>query len=101
MGLRDDKSPREVRREQPELQSIRFVYPQQELRGLESQWQEALTRRDEAILDRLMADDDVLTTVSGEVVKKARVLAEVKSANATADVRNTEAAVRICGDVQS
>jgi ketosteroid isomerase-like protein len=72
---------------------------EQELRSLESQWQEALTRRDVAMLDRLMADDYVLTTVSGEVVNKARVLAEVKSANATADVRNTEVAVRVYGDV--
>jgi ketosteroid isomerase-like protein len=71
----------------------------QELRNLEGQWQEALTGRDVAILDRLMADDYVLTTVSGEVVNKARVLAEVKSANATADVRNTEVAVRVYGDV--
>ena len=68
---------------------------EQELRGLENQWQEALTRRDVAMLDRLMADDYVLTTVGGEVVNKARVLAEVKSANATADVRNTEVAVRV------
>jgi len=72
---------------------------EQELRKLESHWQEALTQRDVAMLDRLMADDYVLTTVSGEVVNKARVLAEVKSANATADVRNTEVAVRVYGDV--
>ncbi|PYS60844.1 MAG: hypothetical protein DMF74_17665 [Acidobacteria bacterium] len=72
---------------------------EQELRRLENQWQEALSRPDLAILDRLMADDYVLTTVSGEVVNKARVLAEVKSANATAEVRNTEVAVRVYGDV--
>ena len=72
---------------------------EQELRSLESQWQEALTRRDLAILDRLMADDYALTTVSGGVVNKARVLAEVKSANATADVRNTDVAVRVYGEV--
>ena len=72
---------------------------EQELRGLESQWQEALTRRDVAILDRLMADEYVLTTVSGEVVNKARVLAEVKSANAPAEVRNTDVAVRVYRDV--
>jgi len=72
---------------------------EQELRSLENQWQEALTRRDVAMLDRLMSDDYVLTTVGGEVVNKARVLAEVKSAHATADVRNTEVAVRIYGDV--
>jgi ketosteroid isomerase-like protein len=72
---------------------------EQELRRLEGQWQEALTRRDVTMLDRLMADDYVLTTVSGEVVNKARVLAEVKSTNATADVRNTEVAVRVFGDV--
>jgi ketosteroid isomerase-like protein len=72
---------------------------EQELRTLESQWQAALTRRDLAILDRLMADDYVLTTVSGEVVNKARVLAELKSANATAEVRNTEVSARVYGDV--
>jgi len=72
---------------------------EQELRSLENQWQEALTRRDVAMLDRLMSDDYVLTTVGGEVVNKARVLAEVKSAHATADVRNTEVAVRVYGDV--
>jgi ketosteroid isomerase-like protein len=72
---------------------------EQKLRSLEDQWQKALTRRDVAMLDRLMADDYVLTTVSGEVVNKARVLADVKSLNATADVRNTEVAVRVYGDV--
>ena len=72
---------------------------EQELRSLENQWQEALTRRDVAMLDRLMSDDYVLTTVGGEVVNKARVLAGVKSAHATADVRNTEVAVRVYGDV--
>jgi ketosteroid isomerase-like protein len=72
---------------------------EQELRKLESQWQEALTQRDVAMLDQLMADDYMLTTVSGEVVNKARVLAEIKSANATANVRNTDVAVRIYEDV--
>ncbi len=51
------------------------------------------------MLDRLMAEDYLLTTVSGEVVNKARVLEEVKSANATAEVRNTDVAVRVYGDV--
>src|SRR5438128_698781 len=72
---------------------------ERELRKLESHWQEALTQRDVVMLDRLMADDYVLTTVSGEVVNKSRVLAEVKSANATADVRNTEVAVRVYRNV--
>ena len=71
---------------------------EQELRELETHWQEALTRRDVAMLDRLMAEDYVLTTVSGEVVNKARVLAEVKSSNATAEVHNTDVAVRVYGD---
>jgi uncharacterized protein (TIGR02246 family) len=72
---------------------------EQELRRLETQWQEALTQRDMAMLDRLMADDYVLTTVSGEVVNKARVLKEVKSTNATAEVHNTDVAVRVYGEV--
>ena len=46
-----------------------------------------------------MADEYLLTTVSGEVVNKARVLAEVKSANATAEVHNTDVAVRVYRDV--
>lgn len=69
------------------------------MRELETHWQEALTRRDVAMLDRLMAEDYVLTTVSGEVVNKARVLAEVKSSNATPEVRNTDVTVRVYGDV--
>ena len=71
----------------------------QELRNLERRWQEALTQRDVTMLDRLMAEDYVLTTVSGEVVNKLRVLEEVKSSNATAEVRNTDVAVRVYGDV--
>jgi ketosteroid isomerase-like protein len=72
---------------------------EQELRKLETHWQEALTQRDVTMLDQLMADDYVLTKVSGEVVNKARVLAEVKSANVAADVHNTEVAVRVYRDV--
>jgi len=72
---------------------------EEELRNLERQWQEALMQRDLTLLDRLMADDYALITVSGEVVNKARVLAEIKSVNAIADVRNTEVAVRVFGDV--
>jgi ketosteroid isomerase-like protein len=72
---------------------------EQELRKLETHWQKALTQRDVTMLDRLMADEYLLTTVSGEVVNKARVLAEVKSANATAEVRNTDVAVRVYRDV--
>lgn len=71
---------------------------EQELRELEARWQEALTRRDVAMLDRLMAEDYVLTTISGQVVNKTRVLAEVKSSNATAEVRNTDVVVRVYGD---
>jgi ketosteroid isomerase-like protein len=72
---------------------------EQELRKLESQWQDALMHRDAAMLDRLMDDEYTLITVSGEVVNKAKVLAEIKSINATADVRNTEVNVRIYGEV--
>ncbi|MDQ3687267.1 MAG: nuclear transport factor 2 family protein [Acidobacteriota bacterium] len=71
---------------------------EQELKNLERQWEEALTRRDVAALDRLMAEDYVLTTVRGEVVNKAKVLEEVKSANVTAKVQNTDTAVRVYGD---
>lgn len=71
---------------------------EQELKNLERQWEEALMRRDAAMLDRLMADDYVLTTVRGEVVNKARVLEEIKSANVTAKVQNTDPAVRVYGD---
>src|ERR1043165_10133798 len=72
---------------------------EQELRKLETRWQEALTHLDSAMLDRLIEDDYTLTTVTGEIVNKARVLAEIKSINATADVRNTEVAVRVYGEV--
>jgi uncharacterized protein DUF4440 len=72
---------------------------EQELKSLESQWQEALTRRDVTMLDRLIAEDYVLTTVSGEVVNKATVLEEVKSTNATAEIHNTDVAVRVYGNV--
>ena len=71
---------------------------EQELKNLERQWEEALTRRDVAMLDRLMAEDYVLTTVRGEVVNKAKVLEEVKSANVTAKVQNTDTAVHVYGD---
>ncbi|MCA1566047.1 MAG: nuclear transport factor 2 family protein [Acidobacteria bacterium] len=71
---------------------------EQELKNLERQWEEALTRRDGTALDRLMAEDYVLTTVRGEVVNKARVLEEIKSANVTAKVQNTDTAVRLYGD---
>jgi len=71
---------------------------EQELRNLEREWEEALTRRDVAMLDRLMAEDYVLTTVRGEVVNKVRVLEEVKSAKVTAKVQNTDTAVRVYGN---
>jgi len=71
---------------------------EQKLKNLERQWEEALTRRDVATLDQLMADDYVLTTVSGEVVNKAKVLEQIKSTNATAKVQNTNTAVRVYGD---
>ena len=72
---------------------------EQELRKLESQWQDALMHRDAAMLDRLMDDEYTLITVTGEVVNKAKVLAEIESINATADVRNTEVNVRVYGEV--
>jgi hypothetical protein len=56
---------------------------ERELRKLESQWHEALTQRDVTKLDRLMADDYVLSSVSGEVVDKGRVLQDVKSGELT------------------
>jgi ketosteroid isomerase-like protein len=72
---------------------------EQELRKLESQWQDALMHRDAAMLDRLMDDEYTLITVTGEVVTKAKVLAEIKSINATADVHNSEVTVRVYGEV--
>ena len=52
---------------------------EQELIGLESEWNEALKRSDAVSLDPLMADDYMVTDWAGGVTTKAQNLADVKS----------------------
>lgn len=49
-----------------------------ELKMLDREWCEAIVRYDAAALDRLLADDYILITHSGDILTKAQEIAEAK-----------------------
>jgi len=55
------------------------VSTEDEVRQIESEWGEAFEQRDVATLDRLMADDYVLTDPLGNVRTKAESLAAIET----------------------
>jgi ketosteroid isomerase-like protein len=59
-------------------QALRVMSTEEEVRRIESDWGEAF-ERDMAALDRLMADDYVLTDPLGNVRTKAESLAAIEA----------------------
>lgn len=64
-----------------------------------SEYSEALIRADVAALGRLVADDFISTTPTGEVFDKAQSLARIKSGELTFDSgKDSDVRVRVYGD---
>jgi ketosteroid isomerase-like protein len=61
-----------------------------DIRALEQQWDTANLRGDAAALDRVLADDFILTGDDGKVHPKAEVISELKSRNITYHSAKTE-----------
>jgi hypothetical protein len=81
------------------LAEQRNVRAEQELLKLEQQWGDALVKPDLAFLDRILAEDYMFTSPLGEVLTKARMLAELKSGeDVVSSVVNHDMKVRIYGD---
>jgi ketosteroid isomerase-like protein len=72
----------------------------QEIERLEREVGEAITRRDCAALDRLTADDFIVTNPAGQVMTKKEAIDAVTSPGcALESVVNEEIHVRVYGDV--
>jgi ketosteroid isomerase-like protein len=72
----------------------------QEVGKLEREVGEAITRRDGAALDRLIADDFILTNPFGQVMTKKEAIDAVTSSGYELDsLVNEEIRVRVFGDV--
>jgi len=73
---------------------------EREVTELEREFGEALTRLDRARLERLMADDFLLTNTAGKIVSKAQVIADITSPDYELEsLVNDDISVRIYGDV--
>jgi ketosteroid isomerase-like protein len=53
--------------------------PRQDLKSLEHAWSDAIVKRDTTAIDRILADDYVLTTPEGRLVTKAQILQTFRS----------------------
>ena len=72
---------------------------EQELTRMEREFGEAMTRRDTATLDRLMADDFAAINPLGRELTKAQVVAQITSPDYDLDsIRNEDIRVRVFGD---
>jgi ketosteroid isomerase-like protein len=72
---------------------------EQEVIKLEREFGEAITRGDKAALDRLTADEFVLTNTLGQIVNKARGIADITSPDYQIDsLVNDDIKVRVYGD---
>lgn len=72
---------------------------EQEVREMERQLGEALTRLDIAVLDGLLADDYVFTTSAGEVITKAQAMVDLQSPNLRVELFNhDDIQVRVYGN---
>lgn len=73
---------------------------EQTIRQLDRDWVEAYTRRDTATLDRIYADDLIVTNPDGSVGNKAEELAGIKSgAFAFQSITNEDVRVRVFGEM--
>jgi uncharacterized protein (TIGR02246 family) len=67
-------------RQTPNKKSERMGKREQQIMALNSAWAEAITKGDAAALDRLFADDMVVTSGSGEIRNKASEIKDAASA---------------------
>jgi ketosteroid isomerase-like protein len=74
--------------------------PEQEIRRLETQWNEARAHADVAALDRILADDWTVTHANGTTDTKATYLADLRSGarKFSGAVSVSDFAVRVYGD---
>jgi ketosteroid isomerase-like protein len=73
---------------------------EQTIRQLDRDWVKAYTRGDTAVLDRIYADDLIVTNPDGSVGNKAEELAAIKSgAFAFQSITNEDVRVRVFGEM--
>jgi ketosteroid isomerase-like protein len=74
--------------------------PEQEIRALETQWNEARARADIAALDRILVDDWTVTHANGTTDTKAKYLADLRSGarKFSGAVAVSDFVVRVYGD---
>ena len=74
--------------------------PEQEIRALETQWNEARAHADVATLDRILVDDWTVTHANGTTDTKAKYLADLRSGarKFSGAVTVSDLVVRVYGD---
>ena len=74
--------------------------PEQEIRALETQWNEARAHADVATLDRILVDDWTVTHANGTTDTKAKYLADLRSGarKFSGAVTVSDFVVRVYGD---
>jgi ketosteroid isomerase-like protein len=74
--------------------------PEQEIRALETQWNEARAHADIATLDRMLVDDWTVTHANGTTDTKAKYLADLRSGarKFSGAVTVSDLVVRVYGD---
>ncbi len=58
----------------PGEDAVKSTDPGLEMKALEKSWSEAVVKRDVPAIDRILADDYVLTTPEGRLVTKAQII---------------------------
>ena len=72
---------------------------EQAIKKLEGEWANALVKRDQAVIDRIVSSDWMLADAEGNLVGKAKADADLKSgAIAFEAVHNDELKVRVFGE---
>jgi ketosteroid isomerase-like protein len=74
--------------------------PEQEIRAMETQWNEARVRADEATLDRILVGDWTVTHANGTTDTKAKYLADLRSGarKFAGAVTESDLVIRLYGD---
>jgi ketosteroid isomerase-like protein len=74
--------------------------PEQEIRAMEAQWNEARARADVATLDRILVGDWTVTHANGTTDTKAKYLADLRSGarKFTGGVAESDLVIRLYGD---